>query len=381
MGVGVLYGAMSIMNGMQQEIRESMRSTGGDIRIVRAGGFLYNWKDSLKQVAELPNIIAVNPVVEGVVMMVFQNKPAFPVIIGIDVNAQKQVIPFEENRYLRMGRLDDLYDDSVFIGAGLANELGISVGSTLDIYTPLIAERLKSKDVILPRALTVAGIYETKWGKVDKNTIVVTLRTMQDFYGMGEDVQGLVVRNAPNADVDTVADSIRKSLGNTYRVTTWLEQNGDFLNILAFEKGMIFIVTVFIILVASLSISSILFATVISKTREIGLIGALGGSAYGIALVFALHSLFISCIGLVIGLTCAYFFLENLNPILRTGLKLTGHENAIWQFYEFYNFPIYYSINDLVVIIFATLVLAMLAGIVPALYAAWMKPSKALRYE
>lgn len=380
-GVGVLYGAMSIMNGMQQEIRDSMRSTGGDIRVVNVNGFLYDWRASIERLSEIEGIEAVNPVVEGVVMMVHENKPAFPAILGIDVNASEQVIPFEEKGYLVRGTLDDLYDESVFVGAGLANDLGISIGSTLDIYTPLIAEKLKSNDLILPRDLNVAGIYQTDWGKVDKNTLVVTLRTMQDFYGMGDDVQGLVVRTHPKADLDRVAEAITQALGKDYHALTWLEQNGDFLNILAFEKGMIFIVTVFIILVASLSIASILFATVVSKTREIGLLGALGGRPRGIAAVFALHSLLISCMGLVLGLSAAFLFLQNLNPILRFGLKISGQENAIWQFYEFYNFPIHYSMLDLGIIMGSTLALAMLAGIVPALYAAFMKPSKALRYE
>lgn len=381
LGVGVLYIAMSIMNGMQHEIRENLRSSGGDIRIVKSGDFISDWQSDIQKLEKLPQVEAVNPTIEGIVMMVHDGKPAFPVIVGLDVNARKQVIPFEEKDFLKRGSMDDLYDESVFVGAGLARDIGISVGEVLDVYTPLIAEKLKTNDLILPRELTVAGIYETGWGKVDKNTLVVTLRTMQDFYGLGEDVHGMLVRCKHNADVDRVAANIEKTLGHEYRALTWLDQNGDFLNILAMEKGMIFIVTVFIILVASFSIVVTLFSFVATKTREIGLLGALGATPTGIAIIFAFQSMVIFSGGTLLGLLFALLILSNLSPILRFGLQLFGAEDAIWRFYEFYTFPVYHSRFDLIAIVVTTFVLAVLAGIIPALRAACMKPSEALRYE
>lgn len=379
-GVCVLYVAMSVMNGFQHEIRENLKATGGDIR-VHGGGLIHNWEERVKTVAEQPGVDAVNPAVDGVVMAVHENRPAFPVITGIDVLAEEQVIPFEEKGYLLIGTLDDLYDESVFVSSGLAAKLGISVGESIDVYTPLIAKKLKQDELILPRELTVTGIYETGWGEVDKNTLVVTLRTMQDFYGMGEDVQSLIVRIAQGADVDDVAFAIERALGEDFTAVTWLEQNDSFLMVLALEKAMIFIITVFIVLVASFSIASMLLTAVVSKTREIGLLGALGAKPMGIAAVFAAQALLISLFGMLLGLGFAYLILDNINAIVHQAFQWFGYEDALWQFYEFNDFPVHYSANDLWVIVGATLILSLLAALIPALRASSMKPSEAMRYE
>ena len=171
-GVSVLYVSMCIMNGIQSELRDKLRDMNGDIRI-EAGGTISDWKSIIARVEEHPNVVAANPYAMGRVMATYENRPAFPGVWAIDPSQDIQVLPFEEKNYLIQGRIDDLDDESVILSIGVANNLGIGMGGTIEIYSPLIMNKLKNDEVMLPVELTIVGLYQTDWEEADANIILV----------------------------------------------------------------------------------------------------------------------------------------------------------------------------------------------------------------
>jgi len=213
--------------------------------------------------------------------------------------------------------------------------------------------------------------------------VLVTLRRMQDLYGLGEAVHGLNVKIDPKLDADAMAERINAVLPQQPEMAarSWMEANSEFLFVLQMEKNLVSILLLFIILVASFSIMSSLLTTVVRKTREIGLLGALGGTPRQIAACFCVQGFLIGLIGTGTGLALGFGFLHERNHILLAFTKLTGSQATLERFYQFSNVPAHIESLDLVIIITGTIVISTLAGVFPAVRAAKLNPVESLRNE
>jgi lipoprotein-releasing system permease protein len=380
LGVATLVVTNSVMGGFGYEIRRMIIDTQGDVQI-RARALIEQPESLIKSVARVPGVLGVTPFAEGVGMLEYGRKPAFPVLQGIDVNRVNTVIPL--NRFIRVGSLDELDDDTVILSSQLAYSLGVVLGSKVTISSPLLIERLKNDEVFLPRELVVVGIFEIGHQQLDSNTVLVTLRRMQDLYGLGGSVHGLNVRIAQNLDADVMASRINAVLPRQPETIarSWIEANSEFLFVLQMEKNLVSILLLFIILVASFSIMSSLLTTVVRKTREIGLLGALGGRPREIAACFCVQGFLIGLIGTAGGLALGFGFLQVRNELLLLFTKLTGSQETLERFYQFSKVPAHIEASDLVLIVVGTIVISTVAGIFPAWRASRLKPVEALRNE
>ena len=380
LGVATLVVTNSVMGGFGYEIRRMIIDTQGEVQI-RARNLILQPAALIDTVSKVPGVVGVTPFAEGVGMLEYGRKPAFPLIQGVDVNRVNDVVPL--NRFIRAGSLDALDDDTVIMSSQLAYSMGVQIGSKVTISSPLLIERLKNDEVFLPRELVVVGIFEIGHQQLDSNTVIVTLRRMQDLYGLGEAVHGLNVKIADKLDADEMAARINAALPQApeMEARSWLEANSEFLFVIQMEKNLVSILLLFIILVASFSIMSSLLTTVVRKTREIGLLGALGGSSRQIAACFCVQGFLIGLIGTATGLALGFGFLHVRNDILLAFTKLTGSQATLERFYQFSNVPAHMETSDLVVVIIGTIVISTLAGVFPAVRASKLKPVEALRNE
>jgi lipoprotein-releasing system permease protein len=380
LGVATLVVTNSVMGGFGYEIRRMMTDAQGDLQI-RARELINQPESLIKIVAQVPGVRGVTPFAEGVGMLEFDRKPAFPVIQGIDVNRVNDVIPL--NRFMRLGSLEDLDDDTVIISWKLAYSLGVQIGSKVTISSPLLIERLKNDEVFLPRELVVVGIFEIGHDQLDSNTVLVTLRRMQDLYGLGGAVHGMNVKIDETLDADLMAKRINAVLPQQPATIarSWIEANSGLLFMIQLEKNMVSVLLMFITLVASFSIMSSLLTTVVRKTREIGLLGALGGRPREIAACFCVQGFLIGLIGTGSGLALGFGFLQVRNDVLMLFTKLTGSQDTLEQIYQFSRVPAHIEASDLVVITVGTIVIATVAGVFPAWRASRLKPVEALRNE
>jgi len=378
LGVAVLIIVLSVMNGFGDEIRQKILETNGDVR-VENGGIMVDQEAVMARIRGLPGVVAVAPYAQGMVMLQADNRPAFPFIRGIDVEREQRVVPLA--KFLLAGRVEDLDDDSVFLSSELAASLGARVGQKVDVYSPLLLERLKKDEIMLPRAVRVAGLFETGWNQVDSNTVICPLRLMQDLYGLGNGVHGVSVRLRPGVDSDEFAAKLNALFDGADRAVSWIESNRDFLFVLQLEKNMLFFLLLFIVLVAAFAITSSLLIAVVRKTREIGLLGALGGRPRQVAACFCFQGFFIGVAGTVLGIGFAVLALSFRNEVVHAFARITQSEAALLRFYQFANLPLSYSAHDFALVVTSSVVIATLAGLLPAWRAARLKPAEALRSE
>lgn len=378
LGVGVLMVVQTVMNGFGEEIRKGIRESGGDLRIEGAR-ILYDYYDLMDAAREVEGVAGVAPYAQGMVMVQYRNRPLFPTIRGFDTWEDPHVVPIDE--FLLSGEKDALTDDTIFLSTGAAVSLGVVVGDTVSVYTPLMLERMRNNEILLPRDLEVAGVFQTGWNQIDSSTVVVSLRLMQELYGLEEGVHGLAVKINEGASLSGVQDALNALTSNGFRAYTWLESNRDFLFILSLEKGVMFFVMLFILLVACFSIVVTLMMSVMRKTREIGLMVAMGARPRDVALGYIFQSMLMGVVGTVVGFLGGWFFLIYRNEIKNFLVFVTQSEAAFVNAYQFADLPAHYDTGSLLAIAVFALFMSTCAGLFPALRAARLKPAEALRYE
>lgn len=379
LGVCVLIIVQSVMNGFGEGIRQRLVETQGDIRI-RSNEVIYDWDSILEELTGQHEVVAVAPYAEGVVMVQHDNRPQFPLIRGIDPVAEQGVIPMES--FLSVGELEEFDDEGVFLGEGLAYSLKAGPGSVIQVFTPLMLERMKKDEVLLPRELTVVGLFRTGSPQVDGNMMISTLRVMQELYALEDGVHGLALKLRPGVNALKYSQQLEAQLLRPgLEAVSWLESNRDFLFVIEQEKRVISFIIIFIILVASFSIAIALMMAVIRKTREIGLLVAMGGRPIQVAYSFCFQGFVIGAIGTGMGIAMALTCLHFRRPILAGYARLTGSEVNFLGVYDVYEIPVHYMRADFVTVTCFAILISTLAGLLPALRAARLKPADALRSE
>jgi lipoprotein-releasing system permease protein len=380
LGVALMHVSTSVMGGFGHQIERMIIDTQGEIQVKT--GAPINEAEAVKIEEALrgsSSVQAYAPSASGVVMIDHDRLPAFPAITGFDIDRMKQVLPLQD--YIIAGSLEDLDDDSVILSTRLASNLGIRIGDTVSLYTPLMVHRMKNNEMLLPREVKVVGVFRIGHQQLDSSTVLCSLRLMQDLYGLGHMVHGYNVRLKPGADVYQSAVAIQSRLPVQTRAFTWFESNADFQAVLSFERNMIFFLLTFIVIVSAFSITSSLLVSVVRKTREIGLLGAMGGKAREVAMCFCAQGLVIGAGGTVVGLAGGWLLLHFRDALVQIIARLSMGREAFVKYYQFDALPAYTSSKDVITIIVFTLVAATLAGLIPAWRAARLKPVEALRSE
>ena len=378
LGVALLVIVMGVMGGFAFEIRHMIVDTEGEIQIV-ARGLIADYPSVVKRVESVQGVAAATPYARDAVMIKFGDKSAYPALRGLDLKSVEKVTRL--GQYLIAGTLDDLDDDSVILSDQLASSVGAGVGDTIEVYSPLIVEKLTADAVFLPRQVRVVGILHIGHNQLDSSTLYGTLRLTQDLYGLGSMVHGLQVRVAPGENEDDVAARLNAVLPEGIRAFSWEDSFSEFLFVLNLERSMIFFLLLFIVIVAAFSVTSSLLISVVRKTREIGLLGALGGRPIHVAACFCSQGLFIGVLGTAVGLALGFGSLAVRNQIVLGVARLTQREEVLRRFYQLSELPSHITGSTVALIVVLTIVISTLAGLLPAWRAARLRPVDALRNE
>lgn len=378
-GVCALLVVQTVMNGFSQEHRDNIQRMYGH-EIVRSVNYrpLHNYKMLIERLEKVPGVEACAPFAEGQVMVKNDDVPALPFVRGIHLTLEDQVIPVKN--LIVSGSLDDLDDDRVILGDKLARTLGIrALGQKIEVYSPTMVDELKEDQVPLPVELEVCGIFRSGYVPADENTMLVSLRRMQDLYNLGNGVHGIRLRiDDPEKAVEYLP-AITNVLPPGLEALPWMYVNFNFLEAIRFEKSMLFFLMFIITLVASFSIASTLFSAVVKRSREIGILGALGARPRQILMIFASQGLFVGFIGFAFGCGLTFLIIAFRNNIVEFINRLFGSGEMVAQMYMFREIPVHYNVNDFLLAALFTIVTTTVAGLIPAIWASRKKPAEAMR--
>ncbi|HEY7237256.1 MAG TPA: ABC transporter permease, partial [Gemmatimonadaceae bacterium] len=384
-GVSALIVTIGVMNGLQDDLRDKILIGTPDINILTYGNDLSmsSWEKERDRVRRMkPAVQAVSPFVHGQAIVngghqysegaffmgIEPDEPVLNPVTSIRTTAKAGNFTFATSDGKRRG---------VVLGVRLAERLNLTPG--IDSVTMISAGGIGRVDPVtgapIPHVerFEVTGIFETGMYQYDNSYVVMSLSSAQQLAQLGNSVTGLEVRTRTRAEAHTVARAIEDTLGFPYRTEDWQAQNSTLFHALKLEKfGMTFILLL-IVLVAAFNIVSTLTMVVTDKTREIGILRAMGMPTRSIRRIFFAQGVVIGIVGTVSGL-----FLGLVASVVIDRFKLISLDPSV---YFVDHLPVATQLVDVSLIVLASLLIAAAATLYPARQAARLFPVEAIRHE
>jgi lipoprotein-releasing system permease protein len=396
LGVAVLIIVISVMTGFDQQLRDKLLGFNAHLKLYKYDAAIADYDSLARTVASNKNVKAVAPFILGQVMIKTQpeaGKPMFsaPWLRGIDPVLEKDMTSLTTNVIPSDFSLEG---ETLLVGSEIAHNLRLNVGDRVAIYSPSSVDEMervlrevkegKRKELdefTLPEDYRIAGVFDVGYYEYNANVVVTSLHNAQNLYELPGKVHALLVTLHDPYLASKVRRELYQSLGDNYRISVWTEENSQILTALAVEKNVMFYLLIFIVIVAAFGIMNSQITFVVQKTREIGMLKALGAARGQIMWLFLGQSLVVGFVGVLSGLGLGMLALEFRNEFLRFMNRLTGLELFPAQIYAFTELPALIDKGDIAIICGTALIICGLAGLAPAWNAGRLKPVEALRHE
>jgi lipoprotein-releasing system permease protein len=395
LGVAVLIIVISVMSGFDRQLREKILGFYAHLRVIELNSGTgrpqpMNFYTDVEQVVRSdPHVRGVAPFVIGKVMLETQREGqeqlvAAPLMRGIDPDKEKEVSTLEDS--LVLGTFD-LGGRGLLVGTEFARSLDLYVGDRVAISSPNDLQKMRKAHendedlAIPPDDYEVRGVFDVGYYEYNADTIVTSLENAQDLYDLDDAVQGLLVMLDDPYKSEAVKEALQALLGPGFHIGTWTEENSVILDALLVEKNVMFYLLFFIMVVAAFGITSAQITFVVQKTREIGMLKALGATSLQITGLFLGQSAFVGVVGVIAGYGLGMLALSYRNEFLHFMNRATGFELFPAQIYGFTELPALIVPGDIAIICGGSFIICILAGMLPAWNAGRLNPVEALRYE
>lgn len=389
LGVAVLIIVISVMTGFDRQLREKILGFNAHLKIYPVDDTLAGHREVMRAVNSNRLVRASAPFIFGPVLLrtqPVQGRPivAAPHVRGLDLLLESNVTSVASSMVAGELNLDG---ESIVLGADLARRLQVRVGDRVSLYSARHLKEFEDQKgqpadtAIPPDDFTVRGIFEMGYYEYDANIVLTSLRNAQSLYELKRNVHGLLVMLHDPYQADAAAAQLQRVLGPRYQLQTWTEDNAQILTALVVEKKVMFYLLVFIVIVAAFGIMNSQITFVVQKTREIGMLKALGATRAQLIGLFLGQSLVVGVLGVLGGLGLGLLMVEVRNPFLNFMNRVTGLELFPREIYSFSELPALVIPWDVAMICGTALVICVLAGLGPAWNASRLKPVEALRHE
>jgi putative ABC transport system permease protein len=370
-----------LMDGFNNAIAgNAVRVLGGNVQVHAAGyrekvdsNPLLPLKDDsaiVKAALAQPNVIAASRRIQtgG---LVSNREGSFPMsIIGIEPKAEASVSLIAE--HIVDGRYVETTDeDSILIGKGLAEALSLKVGDRLTMVGSDIHKQNRQ------RTMTVIGIYDIGIPSMEKATSYISLTEAQNLFGLRDQSTEVQITLKRVGTESAVVEALTP-LFPGYEVESWAKNYPELSNAVGRKNIVMDIFSVIIVMIAGIGILNLLLMAIYERTREIGLLGAMGLKPRQIATTFILEGALIGFVGVIAGIALGLAL--NLS-IMQVGMDYSQFA-GVTDYMALISGKVYPTLGVAKLPMRATIifVIAALAALIPALIASRREPSEALHH-
>lgn len=287
----------------------------------------------------------------------------------------------------------------IILGLAISNRKYVDsdTGETKDVYMIRPGDDVQ---ITLPTAgptpspvsemCTVVDFYSSNMHEYDSSFAFMPLRAMQELRGMidpatgNSTVSAIQIRLKEGADTAAIRDKLIKRFPPEhypYVIQTWQDTQRPLLSAVNLEVTILNILLFLIIAVAGFGILATFFMIVVEKTKDIGILKALGAPSGGVMSIFLGYGLSLGAVGTGVGILIGLAFVFYINEIANGIQWITGQEIFDPTIYYFSEIPTIINPMMIVWVAVGAVTIAVLASVLPALRAARMHPVEALRYE
>lgn len=382
-GVSALVVIIAVMNGLQNDLREKILVASPDVRVLTFGDDMRmdDWRATLAKVKKQKGVVAAAPFVLTQAIL----NAGHDYREGVQVEGIEPEGPGVENvtsvRQHALRGNDFKFRTSsgdmrgAVLGKLLAERMNAFPGDRIMLLSAPGAQLNPVTGTPVPQVtqLEVTGLFETGMYEYDNTYVFVPISVAQEVAGIGKSVTGIEVKTADRWKASEVASALSDTLGFPYRTLDWQAQNQNLFQALKLEKLGMSVILLLIMMVAAFNIVSTLTMVVADKTREIGILRAMGLRAGAIRRIFLAQGMVIGIVGTGLGL------------ILGVGLAMTqAHFKLIkldQSVYFIDHLPVSLQVGDVALIVLMSLSIPVLATWYPARQASRLLPVEAIRHE
>ena len=384
-GVAALITIISVMNGLEGELRERLLSAASHAKLSANAAVMQEWQSWLARIEAEANVVGAAPYVDLQAMVGRGQEMRAANVRGIDPELEPQVS--EVGSHMLRGELRDLIPGAqhIVLGVGLAYALDARVGDELSVLVP-VKDPTQSAIAgisVRPRVQTflVSGIFEVGAQEHDNALALVHLEDAAAFAGKPNVPDGLRIKFDDIFAAPVRAQEINKRFGGQFAVTDWSIENASYFRAVAIEKTMMTLILMLIVAVAAFNIIAALVMVVNEKRNDIAILRTIGITPRAVVNIFVTQGLIIGWLGALLGLALGLTLALNVDVIVPFLERLTGMHVFDPSVFVISEVPSEVRWPQVTGITVTALVLTVLATIYPALRGAATEPADALRYE
>ncbi len=365
--VAAILVTLGVINGFQSEIKKKILDS--QSHIVIYGEMNKNELSRLDTLlSSFKEIEAKSVFIISQGILITQTRSIGTIIKGIEAQNEFKVTNIEKS--LRYGKWD-LKNQGIVLGEELAKNLGVFIDDELVLVSPKFDSGTLG---IIPkmRKFKIKGIINTGYYEYDSSFAFIDINEAKSFFNPDILSNGISIK-LKNIDLtQPVYFKLRKEIPFYFSIKTYSDINKNLFSALKLEKFVMTLILSLIILIATFSISSNLFMITVQKTKEIGILRAMGASKNKIKKIFMICGIYISGIGITIGMIIGFIILEIVKRY-----KIVELPSDI---YYITKVPVEVSVKDVFLIITISLVLTLISSQIPANKASKVDPGDAIRY-
>jgi len=380
LGVATLIVVMSVMNGFRTELVDRILGINGHLIIYSKNErTIPNYTKIINKILDTPNVVAVTAHLEGQALAKNKNSISGVIIRGSkwsDLAAKKLLW-----KSLNQSTISNFKDkQNIIMGYRLGQKLNLKVGDYISLISP---NGMETALGVMPvnQNFKVGGFFDMGMYEYDNNFIFIPWKKAELFLSTNNIAHGIEVFLKDQKLTSSVNLQLQSKLNKNLIVIDWKKRNSSFMNALAVEKNVMFVILTLIILVAAFNIISSMIMLVQTKKADIALMRTMGASQYLIIKVFMLTGSIIGFLGTFVGVLLGVFVSMNIEKIRQLITSIFGQELFSAEIYFLSKLPSNININEVLIVICISIFLTLLASIFPAWKASKISPAEALRYE
>ncbi|WCL48704.1 ABC transporter permease [Leptospira sp. GIMC2001] len=416
-GVSLLIVVLSIFNGFQKQVKESLWQGGPHITIENSydTGAIFRFQEIIKRLKEDPTLKDKIVSIEGNITShgLLQNSNNFiPIMIrAVPIPSEEDLIDNKLPNFPRLTHYNRDYITQinsarhVVIGKEMAALYHFNLGRKITLAVPGGRFSVGRGVEVNVKDFQVVGYFKTGYYNYDSRFIFMSLPLAQEFFRLNGAVNQIAIKVNALDDLKEVKVLILNSLNdasfdekireaNSFSVRTIAEEQENFLAALKLEKTIISIIVFLFIVLAALGMVATVYSLVRAKRKSIGTLKALGLPSRDILLIFTLNAMIVGILASIAGGVMGIFFASNLEVIvagLGEAINLIG--SAIYRgdwrnvelvpkdIYYFDHIPVDIDISFIFMVTTAATILSGIAGYFPARWAALLNPVDTIRND
>ncbi|MGZ5496359.1 MAG: FtsX-like permease family protein [Candidatus Aminicenantales bacterium] len=372
-GVAALVIAIALITGFQGDVQAKILGATSHVMVSDLGGRgLEGYEGMAEKIRGIPGVVSVSPVVYNTVLITGSGESSGALVKGIDFERERHGSDWLQR--LEAGQVPQAGGtrDGLLLGRELALRIGAQVGDVVDIIT---ASSTLSPLGLMPKRkrFEVTGLFNTGLYEFDSSTALVAIGVAQKLFGLEGRASYIQVKLQDIFAAPAIGEKIKAVLPPVVYITTWMELNKSLFSALKLEKNILFLTITLIVVVAALNIIASLILMVMEKTRDIGILMAIGATPQMVNRIFFYQGALIGVIGTALGslLGLGWCALANAFELIKIPVDI----------YQISYVPFRMRPLDLAVIVGVALLICFVSTLFPARRAAKIDPVVALKYE